>query len=150
MFAAQFLDLVEDRAENIGLVVRDRAGEIGEVFRALDDRGDALEAHAGIDVALGQGREGAVGVGVELDEDEVPDLDATRIVGVDQRAAGVARRREIDVELGARAARAGVAHHPEVVLLVAVDDVDRRDRARRLRKAAPNDHALPGRTRSVR
>ena len=32
--------------------------------------------------------------------------------------------REVDVELGAGAAGAGVAHHPEVVLHVAVDDVD--------------------------
>ena len=46
------------------------------------------------------------------------------VARVDQRAAGVARGREVDVQFGARAARAGVAHHPEVVLLVAVDDVD--------------------------
>ena len=41
-------------------------------------------------------------------------------------AVGVAVGREVDVEFGARAARAGVAHHPEIVLLVAVDDVDLR------------------------
>ena len=52
--AAQFFDLVEDRTENVGLVIRDRSGEIGEIFRALDDRGDALETHAGIDVPLRQ------------------------------------------------------------------------------------------------
>ena len=38
----------------------------------------------------------------------------------------VASLGQIDVDLRARAARAGVAHHPEIVLLVAVDDVDRR------------------------
>ncbi len=43
---------------------------------------------------------------------------------VHERAAGVAGGREVDVDFGARAARAGVAHHPEIVLLVAVDDVD--------------------------
>ncbi len=37
---------------------------------------------------------------------------------------GVAGGGEVDVDLAARAARAGLAHHPEVVLLVAVDDVD--------------------------
>src|SRR2546423_3945690 len=49
---AQLLQLVEDRAEDISLVVRDDAGEIGEIPRALDHRGDALQAQAGIDVPL--------------------------------------------------------------------------------------------------
>ena len=40
----------------------------------------------------GQRREGAVRVGVELDEDEVPDLDARGVAFVDERAAGVAVR----------------------------------------------------------
>ena len=121
-----FSSLVEDRAENVGLVVRDRAGEIGEIFCALDDRGDALETHSGIDVTLRQWRERAVRVRVELDENQIPNLDAARIVFVHERAARVAVRSQIDMQLRARAARAGVAHHPEVVGLVAVDDVDRR------------------------
>ena len=33
-------------------------------------------------------------------------------------------RREIDVEFRAGTARAGFAHHPEIIFLVAVDDVD--------------------------
>ena len=45
---------------------------------------------------------------------------------VDQAAFGVALGREVHVEFAARAAGAGVAHHPEVVFLVAVDDVDLR------------------------
>ena len=37
-FAAEFFELVEDRAEDVGLVVRDaRVGEIGEIICALDD-----------------------------------------------------------------------------------------------------------------
>ena len=120
---AQFLQFVEDRAEDIGLVVRDDAGEIGEIFCALDHRGDALQAHAGIDVPLRQWRERSVRVRVELDENEVPNLDAARVARVDQRALGVTGRREIDVQFRARTARAGIAHHPEVVLLVPVDDV---------------------------
>ena len=87
---------------------------------------DALEAHAGIDVTLRQRREGAVRIGVELDENQIPNLDAARIVLVHQRAVGVAIRRKIDVQFRARSARAGVAHHPEIVLLVAVNDVDLR------------------------
>ena len=63
-------------------------------LRVLDDAGDALEAHAGIHVLGGQRREGAVRVGVELDEDEVPDLDALGGALVDEarpwcRPAGV-------------------------------------------------------------
>ena len=68
--------------------------------------------------------EGAVGVGVELDEDQVPDLHAAGVAAVDERALRVAFGREVDVELGARAAGAGLAHHPEVIFLIPVHDVD--------------------------
>jgi hypothetical protein len=96
--------------------------------------------------------EGAVGVGVELDEDEVPDFDAAGVALVDEVAAGdlardveVARAgREVDVELGAGAARAGVAHHPEVVLLVAVDDVEAGSRPAAMKISAQCSW-LPGR-----
>ena len=53
--AAKFFDLIEDRAKNIGLVVGNGAGKIGEIFRALNDCGHALETHAGIDVTLRKG-----------------------------------------------------------------------------------------------
>jgi hypothetical protein len=80
----------------------------------------------------GQRDEGAVGVGVVLNEDVVPDLDAARVAAVDELGSGAlavfvevrGAGGEVDVDLGAGAAGAGVAHHPEVVLLVAVDDVD--------------------------
>ena len=123
--ATEFFEFVEDGAEDVGLVIRDAGvGEIAEVFCALDDRGDALEAHAGIDMARGERAERAVGIRVELDEDEVPNLDAVGGAFVDERAERVAGGGEVDMEFGARAAGAGFAHHPEVVLLVAVDDVD--------------------------
>ena len=126
LVAAHFLQFVEDRAEDVGLVVGDfSVGEVSEALRALDDRGEALEAHAGIDVLRGQRGEGAVGVGVELDEDVVPDLDALGAALVDEPPFGVARGGEVDVDLRARTARAGLAHHPEIVLFVAVHDVDR-------------------------
>ena len=132
-FAAHFLQFIEQRAENVGVVVGN-AGvlEVGEVFRAVDDGDDALEAHAGIDVLGGERREGAVGVGVVLDEDVVPNLDAAGVGAVDEfcafalaldaRVHGAGG--EVHMDLGAGAAGAGVAHHPEVVFLVAVHDVD--------------------------
>ena len=76
--------------------------------------------------------EGAIGVGVVLNEDVVPDLDAAGVAAVDELGTGAlavfvevrSAGREVDVDLGAGTAGAGVAHHPEVVLLVAVDDVN--------------------------
>ena len=123
--AAQLLQLVENRAENVGLVVRNLCvGEIFEAFRALNDARDALEAHAGVHVLGRQRRERAVRVGIELDEDEVPNFDAAGVAFVHQLAFGVAAGREVNVDFRARAARAGVAHHPKVVLLAAGTDVD--------------------------
>ena len=130
MFAAEFFDLGEERKEDVGFVIRNTgSGKIGEAFGALDDRADPLEAHAGVDVARGQRGESAVGVGVELDEDKIPDFDALGAALVDQRPAGVALRGEIDVQLGARTARARLTHHPEIVFLVARNDVDLRVKA---------------------
>src|ERR1035437_6820854 len=85
ILAAHLLQAVEDWAEDVGLVVRNLCGgEIFETFRALDDAGDALEAHAGVHMLRGQRREGAIGVRVELDEDEVPDFDAAGVTFVDE------------------------------------------------------------------
>ena len=70
-----------------------------------------------------QRRERAVGVAVVLDEDVVPDLHHARVFAVlTELAAGLVGR-AVDVDLGARAARAGVAHLPEVVLAAVVDVV---------------------------
>ena len=115
---------LERGEEGVGVVVGGLVREVGEAFRVLNDGDHALEAHAGIDVLGGKVAEGAVGFGVVLDEDEVPDFNAEIAVGVDELALGVALGGHVDVELGAGAAGAGVAHHPEVVFDVAVDDVD--------------------------
>ena len=122
--AAEGFDLVKDRPEHVRLVVRDGALEIGEIFRALDDADHALETHACINMTSGQGAVRAVRFGVELDEHEVPDFDAARVARVDQRAAGVAGGREVDVDLRTRTARAGVTHHPEIIFLAAGYDVN--------------------------
>ena len=77
--AAEFADCLEDGAEEVGLVVGDHdIAEFLESLGALDDGADTLKAHAGVDVAGRKGNEGAVRVGIELDEDEIPDLDALR------------------------------------------------------------------------
>jgi hypothetical protein len=99
----------------------------------LNDRGHALETHAGIDVTL---REwdilDAAGVSdpgyrlrVELDKNQIPDLDAARVLFVHECAACVAVWRKIDMQLRARAARPSVAHHPEIVGFTASYDVNR-------------------------
>ena len=72
-----------------------------------------------------------------MDEDEVPDLDAEIGVHVDELACAVAVGSEIDVEFGAWAAGAGLSHHPEVVLHVAVDDVLLRIEAFVLKQSSP-------------
>ena len=124
-----FLPLSFSISSKIGRKIRSRSwrscvGEIGEVLRALDDGGDALEAHAGIDVRAGSGEKVPSGLALNWMKTRFQISMQRGVAGVDQRAAGVAGGREIDVHLGARTARAGVAHHPEVVFLVAVDDVD--------------------------
>ncbi len=82
-FAAELFDLVEKRAEDIRFLIRDDVAEISEVPRALNHRGHALETHPGVDMTGGEGRKAAVGVGVELDENEIPNLDAARVASVD-------------------------------------------------------------------
>ena len=88
--AAEFFQLAEQRLENIGGVVARFVGKIGEALGALDDRAGALEAHAGVHMLGGQLTERAIGLGVVLDEDEVPDFDAEVGVVVDELALGLA------------------------------------------------------------
>ncbi len=74
----------------------------------------------------GQIRKGSVRIGVELDEYQIPYLDALGAVLIDQRTSGVSLLGEVDVKLRTRTAGARVSHHPEIVLLVPVDDVNLR------------------------
>ena len=119
-------DLGEQRSEDVGVVVRGLGGEVGEVLRRRHDASDAFEAHAGIYMFGGERGEGAVGVGVELNENMVPDFDAAGAAGVHAFAAFdfVVGGEQVEMNFGAGSAGAGVAHLPEVVLAVAVDDVD--------------------------
>ena len=86
----------------------------------LEDGRQALEAHAGVHTGRGQRREGAVFVHFKLHEHVVPNFDEA--VAVFLGAAGRAARDVVPMivkNLAARAARAGVGHHPKVVALVA-------------------------------
>jgi len=123
-FSRELFQFTEVRGEGIGVVVGRLLGKVFEAIRVLHDGDHALEAHASIDMLGGEVTEGAVGFGIVLDEDEVPDLDAEVAVGIDELALSIAVRSHVDVELGAGSARSGVAHHPEVVFDVAVDDVN--------------------------
>ena len=77
---------------------------------------DPLQPGAGVDGRAGQRGAGAVGRLVVLHEDQVPELHEPLAGGVGQRAAvGAVLGAAVDVQLRARAARAGVAHLPEVV-----------------------------------
>src|SRR6266566_7676800 len=130
--AAQFFNLIENWAEDIGLVIRNCSGKIAEILGALNDCDGALETHSGIDMARCQwhilGLAGVTAPGyrlcVELDEHQIPNLDAARVVFVHKCAARIAIWREIDMHLRARSARAGVAHHPKIVGLAAAENVN--------------------------
>ena len=99
---------VDDRREQVGV-------EHGVV--ALEDGQDPLEAGAGVDVLARQLGEHALGVPVELHEDEVPDLDEALVAAVLGTAVVPVGLALVDEDLRVGAAGAGVAHGPEVVLV---------------------------------
>ena len=103
-----------DRREEVRVVVgRD----------LLEDAGQALEAHPGIDTGERQ-RDAAVGLLVELHEHEVPDLEPARaglaVVRDALRPLGELRA-AVEMDLAARPARAGLGHPPEVLVVALVD-----------------------------
>src|SRR5690348_17088198 len=97
----------DQMAEKIGLE---------DAVDALEDGGHSLQSHAGVDRGTRQWHALLLRHLVELHEDEVPELQEA--IAVLLRAA---RRptpdmlAAIDEDLGARAARPGVAHRPEIV-----------------------------------
>ncbi len=150
LLAAQFFELIKDWAKDVGVVIGDRSGEIGEIFCALNDCCDAFETHSGIDVTLRQRHKRAIRIRVELDENEIPNLDATRISFIHQRATRVAVRRKIDVNLRAGPARTGVAHHPKIICPATVQNVNLRIEISFAKQMHPVIVALPGQTHLAR
>ncbi len=89
---------------------------------ARQHREDALEPGAGVDVLAGQVAELTVGPPEVLGEHQVPDLDVAVLGrGVGGAALGPDVGPVVPEDLGGRAARAGLAHLPEVVLVEALD-----------------------------
>ena len=116
----QFADVVHQRAEHVGIVVR---------IHALQDAEHPFEPHARVDVAGRQGCQRAIGAPVVLDEDQVPDLhQACRVfkclVSVSPvDMSGIVfpsgpLRTQVVVDFRVGTAGSGLAHFPEIVLLV--------------------------------
>src|SRR5438128_8653557 len=101
-FGAQVFEFIKNWTKNVCLVIRDRAEEVGEGFCVLNNRSDSLKTHTRIDVTLRQRRESSVWIGVELDENEIPNLDATGISFIYQCAVWFSISRKSDVNLRAR------------------------------------------------
>src|SRR5690606_17491244 len=67
-------------------------------MHALQHRGDALQAHAGVDAGGRQRQQGAVGLAVELHEHQVPDLDVAVAVLVGRTRGTAGNMRAVVVE----------------------------------------------------
>jgi hypothetical protein len=100
----------QDPAQHVGLEHR---------VLTLEQRQDPFEAGAGVDVLLGQVGERPVLRPVVLHEDEVPELDVALLAAAGRPALFTEYRAPVVVQLGARPARPGGAHGPEVVGLAA-------------------------------
>ena len=113
--AGQVGDGADQRDEQIDVVI---------VVLALQHGGDALQPHAGIDRRLRQRQAIARRKLIELHEDEIPDLDEAVAVFI-RRAGRPAGNlvAVIEEDFRTRAARAGVAHLPEIVRRRDADDL---------------------------
>ena len=111
-------DTTQHRLEDVGVVVRGLA---------LDRTHETLEAHTGIDHFLSQRLQRTVCLAVILHEDDVPYLNHLRVVFVDQLPSrhfgALFGRTAVHVDLRTRTARTRITHLPEVIVLVAVQDM---------------------------
>jgi hypothetical protein len=116
--ARHLSDDLDDRLEDVGVVV----GGL-----ALQSHAEAFETHSGVDHLGRQRLKRTVGLAVVLHEDEVPDLDHLGIILIDQFGSGhllaIFFAAEVDMDLRAGSARTRVAHFPEVIMFVAIDDM---------------------------
>ena len=108
----------------------DKAGEDIRFVVALlplHDHAQAFESHAGVDAFGGEGAQVAVGHAVVLHEHEVPDFNHLVVVGVHQGGAGDLGAfffaAQVDMDFAAGTAGTRIAHLPEIVVLVAQQDV---------------------------
>ena len=108
--ASDFRYRLDQRAEQVDVIVR---------VNVLQHRSNTLQTHTGIYRRLRQRFHRAIGLAVELHEDDVPDLNVA--VAVFFRASRRAPPNVVAViveDFGARAARTSVTHLPEVVRCV--------------------------------
>jgi hypothetical protein len=104
-----------DREKEVRVVVREHP---------LEDGGEPLESHPGVDARERERDARAVRALVELHEHEVPDLEPARArLRVVRRAVRPLAELDpaVEVDLAARAARAGVCHPPEVLVVARID-----------------------------
>lgn len=113
---ARYIGAMFDQgAENVDIVI---------IVLSLHNGGNPLDPHAGVNGRRGQVDALAACHLLELHENEVPDFDKT--VAVFIRAAGRAAGNVVAVveeNLGTRAARAGIAHRPEIIRCRDADDL---------------------------
>ena len=114
----QFTNLAQHRLEHVRIIVRGLA---------LNGTHQTLETHARVNHFLCQRLQAAVCFAVVLHEHDVPNLNHLRMVFVHQLASGnlgfLLIAAAVHMNLGARAARSRIAHFPEVIVLVAVQDM---------------------------
>src|SRR5262249_39732635 len=113
--AGQVLDMRDDRAEQIDLVI---------VVGPLQYRGDALQPHAGVDRRPRQVDARAAGQLLELHEYQIPDLDEAVAFGIRRAGRAAGNVRPVVVEdFRARTAGPEIAHLPEIVGAGDADDL---------------------------
>ncbi len=120
----QFLGALHEASEQIRIIVGPSV---------LQHRNNPLKAHACVHVFGRQHLQGAVGITVVLDKDQVPQLGEALTIAVD--LAGVAWHvlhvteswSPVKVDLAARAAGTGIAHFPKVVFTAKVEHMMRCD-----------------------
>src|SRR5260221_1707588 len=96
-FAAQLRKLFKDWLEHATVLVGNWFTAIFEAFGAVDYAGYAFKTHAGIDMTSRQKRKGTVRIRIELNENQIPDLNAKRVSLVDQFSAAIPFQCQIDV-----------------------------------------------------
>ena len=112
-------------AGQIGAHANERAKQVDVVIvvHALQDGGDALETHAGVDRGARQVDPFAARQRLELHEHQIPDLDEAVAVRVGRAGRAAGNMIPVVVKnLRARAAGTRVAHRPEIVAGRDADD----------------------------
>ncbi len=84
-----------------------------------------------------------------MNEYQVPNFHAARIARIHQATLSLTVGREVDVQFRARAAGTRFAHHPEIIFLITIHDVDGRVESDRAEFFRPNIPSLLVEVRGV-